>query len=100
MESLHTILLGPYKYLLKTTIPTLSTQEKEEVLARVQAFNYSGFDCRLIGNVIQYHKSFVGRDYKAWAQMALSVIYPYLSDNDKTVWMALSKVSFIKTHII
>lgn len=59
MESLHTILLGPYKYLLKQTIPTLSTQQKEEVLARVRGFNYSGFDVHLVGNVIQYHKSFV-----------------------------------------
>ena len=95
MESLHTIVLGPYKYLLKTTIPTLSAQQKEEVLARIRAFNYSGFDCRLLGNIIHYHKSFVGRDYKAWAQMAMTVIYPYLSNNDKVVWKALSKVSYI-----
>ena len=92
MESLHSILLGPYKYLLKTTIPKLSAQQKEEVLARVRDFNYSGFDCKLLGNVIRYHQSFVGRDYKAWAQMALSVILPYLQHGDKVVWMALSKV--------
>lgn len=86
------MLLGPYKYLLKSTIPTLSAEQKEEVLARVRDFNYSGFGCRVIGNVIHHHKSFVGRDYKAWAQMALSIIYPYLSIDDKTVWVALSKV--------
>ena len=92
VECLHTILLGPYKYLLKCTIPTLSSQQKEEVLTRVKAFNYSGFDCRVIGNVIRHHQSFVGRDYKAWAQMALYIIYPYLSDGDKEIWVALSKV--------
>ena len=32
-------------------------------------------------------------DYKAWAQMALFIIYPYLSDGHKEVWLALSKVS-------
>ena len=34
IEALHTLLLGPYKYLLKTTVPKLSTRQKEEVLAR------------------------------------------------------------------
>ncbi len=38
IESLHTIILGPYKYLLKSTIPTLSRTQKEEVLARIRAF--------------------------------------------------------------
>ena len=72
VESLHTLLLGPYKYLLRSTIPTLSQEQKAEVLAKIRAFNYSGFECRLLGNVIYHHQSFVGRDYKAWAQMALS----------------------------
>ena len=92
VESLHTILLGPFKYLLKSTIPTLSVRQKEEVLARVRAFNYSGFKVKLIGNVIRYHQSFVGRDYKAWAQMALFIIYPYLSNGDRIVWLTLAKV--------
>lgn len=93
VESLHTILLGPYKYLLKNTIPILSRRQKEEVLARIRAFNYSGFCVRLFGNVISHHQSFVGRDYKAWAQMALFIIYPYLTDEDRLVWVALSKVN-------
>ena len=85
-------MLGPYKYLLKTTIPKLSAQQKEEVLALVRAFNYSGFDCKLQGNVIRYHQSFVGRDYKAWAQMAPAIMYRYLQHGDKVVWIALSRV--------
>ena len=93
IETLHTILLGPYKYLLKTTIPKLSVRQKDEVLARIRAFNFSGFRVRLIGNVVRYHKSFVGRDYKAWAQMAPFIICPYLSEGDKSIWLALSKVN-------
>ncbi len=61
MECLHTLLLGPCKYLLRSTILTLSTKQKEEVLARVRAFNYS---CKLQGNAIRHHQSFVGRGYK------------------------------------
>lgn len=89
------MLLGPYKYLLKCTIPSLSSQQKEEVLARIRGFNYSGFDVRVLGNVIHHHRSFVGRDYKAWAQMALYVMFPYLSSADRTVWIALSKVNVL-----
>lgn len=92
VESLHSILLGPYKYLLKITIPTLSSRQKDEILSRIRAFNFSGFSVKLHGNVIRHHQSFVGRDYKAWAQMAPFVIFPYLTEGDKMVWLSLSKV--------
>ena len=92
METLHTILLGPYKYLLKTLIPRLTSIQKKQVLARMSTFNYCGFKGKVIGNLIHYHKLFVGRDYKAWAQMALFVIGSYLSEGEKKVWLSLSKV--------
>lgn len=92
VESLHTILLGPYKYLLQSTIPKLSPRQKEEVLARIRAFDCSGFRVKMLGNVIRHHQSFVGRDYKGWAQMALFIIYPYLTEGDKKVWLYLTKV--------
>ena len=92
VETLHTILLGPYKYLLKTTMSTLSAQQKQEILARMTAFNHSGFDGKVLGNIVYHHKSFVGRDYKAWAQQSLFIIGPYLSDAKKQVWLWLSKV--------
>jgi len=92
VETLHTLLLGPYKYLLKATIPRLTSEEKQQVLARMRDFHYFGFDGRVYGNVIQHHKSFVGRDYKAWAQMALFIIGTYLSDNQRQVLVSLSKV--------
>ena len=92
IETLHTVLLGPYKYLLKQTLSLLSPRQKEELLARIRVFNYSGFRVRLVGNVVRYHQSFVGRDYKALAQMAPFVLFPYLTDEHRQVWLALSKV--------
>ena len=92
METLHTILLGPYKYLLKKVMPTLNARQRKEVLARMAAFNYSGFDVKVLGNVVHHHQSFVGRDYKAWAQMALFIIGGYIDASQKQVWLALSKV--------
>ena len=72
----------------------LSKKEKTEILARLSAFNYSGITGKVQGNVVYHHQSFVGRDYKAWAQIALFIIAPYLSDPDKEVWIALSKAWF------
>ena len=46
IEVLHTLLLGPYKYLLKEFVPKLTERMKEEVLARVNAFPHSGSPLR------------------------------------------------------
>ena len=98
VETLHTILLGPYKYLLKDVMSHLTKVQKSEVLARMASFNYSGIDGKVLGNVVSNHKSFVGRDYKAWAPIALFIISPYLSDSDKEVWIQLSKVLGDQRH--
>ena len=91
VEAQHSILLGPYKYLLKSTLPKLSPREKVELLAQIRAFNFPGFCAKLVGNVVSYHQSFEGRDYKAWAQMAPFVLFPFAEEHRK--WLALSKVS-------
>ncbi len=70
----------------------LSRPQKKEVLARMRAFRYSGFVGKVLGNIVYHHKSFVGRDCKAWAQMALFIIGPYLNERDRQVWLGLSKV--------
>ena len=93
VETLHTILLGPYKYLTRKVMTELSPRHKEEVLARMAAFHYSGFKNKVYGNITRYCKSFVGRDFKAWAQMALFIITPYLREEEATVWLNLTKVN-------
>ncbi len=94
METLHTILLGPYKYLLTVLMSNLSRVQKCEVLARMSSFNYSGIDGKVLGNIVYHHRSFVGRDYKALAQIALFVLGSYLSDSEMQVWIGLSKVQY------
>ena len=61
---------------------------KDEVLARVNAFPHSGLTVKMYDNVCRYFKSFVGRDFKGWAQMAVFV----LSSNERKVLLSLSKV--------
>ena len=94
METLHTILLGPYKYLTRSLMGQLSSTQKDEIGARIKSFNFSGFDHKLVYNLCQHYRSFVGRDFKALAQLALFVLTPYMTTNKKIVWLSLSKVSF------
>ena len=95
MEVLHTVVLGGCKYVLDNLMSALSAKQKEEVLARVRAFNTSGFKVKMYGNVCRHCKSFVGRDFKGWAQMALFIMAPFLNDGQKQVLLTLSKVSII-----
>ena len=71
---------------------SLEGGEKVEILARMAAFNYCGINGKVLRNVVYHHQSFVGHAYKAWAQIALFIISPYLTEADKLVWIALSKV--------
>ena len=92
METLHTILLGPYKYLLRLLFPRLTASEKEEIQAILAAFNFSGFGTKLGVKMFKHHKSFVGRDFKALAQCALFLFRNYFTHAEREAWLALSKV--------
>ena len=98
METLHTILLGPYKYLTRMVMGRLTRDQKVEVAARMTAISYSGIKGRVHGDITRYHGSFVGLDYKASAQIALFIIAPYLMEEETAVWLSLSKV-YTQTHI-
>lgn len=92
VETLHTILLGPYKYFLKTLMAKLNRQHKLEFRALIAAFDFSGFDVKIVGNICYHHQSFVGRDYKAWAQMAPFIVTHFVEEEEKSLWLCLSKV--------
>ena len=92
VEVLHTILLGLCKYFLKEVMPRLSKAQKKELLARIRAFNLSGFQDKVHGNVCNHFKSFVGRDFKAWAQMAIFILSPYLNSEECEVLLSCTKV--------
>ena len=70
----YTLLLGSCKYLLQEFMPALSEHQKQELLARIAAFNTSGFAVKMYGNVCRYYQSFVGRDFKACSQMAVFML--------------------------
>ena len=73
----------------------IDTKNKREILAIIAAFPYCGFTTRITGNICYYYKSFVGRDFKAFMQMALFVIGRYLSPDEQKCWLLLSKASLV-----
>ena len=93
VEVLHTVLLGPYKYLTAKVMASLNKQQKEEILAVLDTHDYSGITGRMSSNITTYSKSFVGRDFKVWAQIAPFVLKRILSDEMLKLWICLSHVS-------
>ena len=89
VELLHTLLLGPYKYLLRCLMKRLSAKEKEEIRSIVSSFNFSGFKVKLSPKISKYFRSFVGRDFKALAQCALFIFRHHFTENERSVWLAL-----------
>ena len=98
VETLHTVLLGCCKYMIRSFMDHRSTKQKKEILAILAAFPYSGFSTRITGNICYHYKLFVGRDFKAFMQMALFIIDRYLSDDQRRCWLLLSKVRIVKSE--
>lgn len=83
METLHTVLLGPYKYLLRSLISRMTATQKEELHARLSSFDFTGLNYRLSYNITRYFRSFVGRDFKTLAQIALFLLGPFMTPEEK-----------------
>lgn len=73
---------------------SLNEQQKEEIKARIAAFSFSGFKAKLSSDICRYVGSLVGRDFKAVAQVAPFILAPYMKENEKKVWLSLSKVNY------
>ena len=100
VKVLHTVLLGCCKYMLRDFLSHRSSQEKQEIQAKIKSFPSSGLNARVTGH-ISYYKSFVGRDFKAWMMMAIFIVASYLEDSQKHCWFQLAKVSYsVYTRII
>ena len=55
MEVLHTILLGPYKYLLHSLMGRLTSTQKDHLQARLETFDFSGLKYKLSYNFIRHY---------------------------------------------
>ena len=100
MECLHTILLGPYKDLLKDLMEQLSPAQKLQISSRIDSFSFSGFSAKLSPKICRHYKSYLGHDFKLFAQMALFIVWEHLNKVQKQVWLTLSKVYMLNSETI
>ena len=94
IETVHTIPLGPCKYLPRKLMSKLTVQQKNEVRARIASFP-SGLQYKVTSGICRYTGSLVGRDLKSIAQMAPIILMPHVDEKEKPVWLALSKVNVL-----
>ena len=78
--------------MLRSLMGRLTSTQKEEVQARVESCDFSGFKKKLSYNLCRHFRSFVGRDFKVIAQCALFLLGSYMTPAEKQVWLSLSKV--------
>lgn len=76
----------------------LTTSQKVKLQARLSSFDFTGLDYKLTYNITHHFHSFVGRDFKALAQVALFLLGPLMSPEEMKVWLSLSKVS-LHSHV-
>ena len=92
MEILHTILLGAVKYLLAKTMKSLSPDDKKKIKAKVEVFDFSAFPAKIASSITSMYGSYVGRDYKLWAQVAVFILMDIVTEEELEVWSNLSEV--------
>ena len=92
VEILHTILLGAVKYLLAKTMKSLSPADKKKIKAKIEVFDFSAFPAKIASSITSIYGSYVGRDYKLWAQVAVFILMDIVRDEELEVWSNLSEV--------
>ena len=99
VEVLHTVLLGPYKYLTGKVMGRLTAKQKCEVKARIACVNYSSIEGHMSSDITRHSQSFLGRDFKVWAQMAPFILSPFLTPDELQLWLSLSEVYTIRITV-
>ena len=61
----------------------VSTKQKKEIAAKIASFPKSGISSALSPGIVHHHQSFVGKDFKALAEMVPFVLWSYLSEKKK-----------------
>ena len=73
----------------------LTRSQKNDLDARLLTFDFSGLELKLSYNIVRHFRSFVGRDFKALAQISLFLLGVYMTQEEKVIWLTLSKVNYM-----
>ena len=71
---------------------SLSPAAKKKIKAKVEVFDFSAFPAKIASSIISMYGSYVGRDYKLWAQVAVFILMDIVTEEELEVWSNLSEV--------
>jgi hypothetical protein len=94
VEILHSILLGPVKYLMRTTVASLDKIKKATFAARLRSSSYRALDRPLSPTqMINHVGSLVGKDFRTFLQVAPFTLDGLVPPTLLDVWISLAKLS-------
>ncbi|KAI9346096.1 hypothetical protein DFJ73DRAFT_626434 [Zopfochytrium polystomum] len=97
VEILHTVNLGVVKYCMQETIRSLNDAKKQELKARIEGVDNSGFSIPFRGHemVVKYVGSLNGKDFKNFAQISVFALRGLVPANVQTLWASLAALVVI-----
>jgi hypothetical protein len=103
VEILHVFLLGVVKYLVHDLVGKLNEKQKKELEGRIESFNTSSLNMPTLQPkyLVTHVKSLIGKEFKIFLQAAPFILFPFMDDFEREIWLSLSSLSSyaFQTHI-
>ncbi|KAH9440900.1 hypothetical protein Pst134EB_029552 [Puccinia striiformis f. sp. tritici] len=107
VEILHVFLLGVVKYLVRDFITKMKKPKNKkkllELLGRLESFNTNSLNIPLLKAwyLINHSQSLVGKDFKIFLQAIPFILFPFMNDEERGLWLSLSRLAsyVFQTHI-
>ena len=72
----------------------LSPADKKKVEARIEVFDFSPFPGKVASSITTMYGSYVGRDFKLQAQIAVFILMDIVTEEELEVWRNLLSLFF------
>ncbi|KAA1138282.1 hypothetical protein PGTUg99_028945 [Puccinia graminis f. sp. tritici] len=95
VEILHVFLLGIVKYVTCDFMKSLKVKQLDRLLASWQLFNINTLNISSIQAkyLVEHFSSLVGKDFKIVLQTAPFVLYQFMDDAQRRLWIALGQLA-------
>ncbi|KAA1065386.1 hypothetical protein PGTUg99_013736 [Puccinia graminis f. sp. tritici] len=95
VEILHVFLLGIVKYVTRDFMKSLKVKQLDRLLASWQSFNINALNISSIQAkyLVEHFSSLVGKDFKIVLQTAPFVLYQFMDDAQRRLWIALGQLA-------
>ncbi|KAA1082985.1 hypothetical protein PGT21_022018 [Puccinia graminis f. sp. tritici] len=91
VEILHVILLGVVKYVFNDFMNGLNKTNYNKLEACLRSFNTDSLNIPHIqaSYMMAHYKSFVGKDYRTILQLAPFVLFQFMNESQKELWVSM-----------